>query len=134
MPKIEPIRPIPTDIDLSNLSSLRLDQSFLETGGAKKILSTVPVRKPHKQHFIRVHPEPEFRKPFAVIELEKDREHYLVTPPIAAALPAEIVSVMLYTAERTIYPSQNGRRITRSTICCVLHSANALSAVSTTRC
>jgi hypothetical protein len=97
MPKVEPIRPIET-VDESNLSALRLDQSFLENGGARKILSTVPVRKPHPQHFIRVHPDPDFRQPFAVIELKEDRERYLVTPSIAAALPAETVSEMLFTA------------------------------------
>jgi hypothetical protein len=85
-------------LDLFNLSALRLDQTFLETGGAKKVLSTVPVRKPHPQHFIRVHPDALFRKPFAVIELKEDRELYLVMPSIAAQLPAEITTVMLFTA------------------------------------
>src|SRR6516165_7681263 len=80
-----------------DLSKLRLSQEFLETAGAKKILTTVPVRKPNKQDFVRVHPAPEFREPFAVIELKDDREHYLLTPDIAAALPAEFVTVMLYT-------------------------------------
>jgi hypothetical protein len=80
-----------------DLSALRLSQDFLETGGAKKILTTVPVRKPRPQDFVRVHPDASYREPFAVIELKDDREHYLVTAPIAAALPAEIVTVMLYT-------------------------------------
>jgi hypothetical protein len=99
MPKIEVVKPMAAEaVDESNLSAYRLSQDFLESGGAKKVLSTVPVRKPHPQHFIRVHPEPAFRQPFAMIELKEDREHYLVAPPIAAALPAEIVSIMLFTA------------------------------------
>jgi hypothetical protein len=98
--KAEQVKPTTAEsADLfTDISKLRLDQSFLETGGAKKILSTVPVRKPHPQHFIRVHPDAAYREPFAVIELKEDRERYLVTPTIAAALPAEIVSEMLFTA------------------------------------
>ena len=57
----------------------------------------MPVRKPRQQDFVRVHPDAEFRQPFAVIELKDDRERYLVMPQIAAALPTEIVTEMLYT-------------------------------------
>jgi len=32
-----------------SLSELRLSQSFVEQAGVKKLLTTVPVRKPHKQ-------------------------------------------------------------------------------------
>ena len=81
----------------ADLSKLRLSQEFLETAGAKKILTTVPVRKPRQQDFVRVHPDAEFRQPFAVIELKDDRERYLVMPQIATALPTEIVTEMLYT-------------------------------------
>jgi hypothetical protein len=81
-----------------DISKLRLSQEFLETAGAKKILSTVPVRKPNKQDFVRVHPDPTFREAFAVIELKEDREHYLIMSDIAAAFPTEIVTEMLYTA------------------------------------
>src|SRR6478609_4411349 len=37
--------------------NLRLDQSFVETSGVKKLLTTVPVRKPNNQDFVRVHPD-----------------------------------------------------------------------------
>ncbi len=45
-----------------------------------------------------MHPDPAFRAPFAFIVLEEDRERYLVTPEIAAAIPTEIVTEILYTA------------------------------------
>jgi hypothetical protein len=41
--------------DPFDLSKLRLDQSFVETAGVKKLLTTVPVRRPNPQDFIRVH-------------------------------------------------------------------------------
>jgi hypothetical protein len=39
-------------------SVLRLSQNFSEATGVKKLVTTVPVRKPNKQDFIRVHPDP----------------------------------------------------------------------------
>jgi hypothetical protein len=101
-----------------DISKLRLSQEFLETAGAKKILTTVPVRKPNKQDFVRVHPDPTFREAFAVIELKEDREHYLIMSDIAAAFPTEIVTEMLYTAisrQRVVFlwpvrlPASDGR-------------------------
>ena len=43
--------------DPFDLANLRLDQSFVETAGVKKLLTTVPVRKPNPQDFVRVHPD-----------------------------------------------------------------------------
>jgi hypothetical protein len=88
----------PPPDDFPDLSVLRLDQSFAETAGVKKLLTTVPVRKPNKQEWVRVHPAPEYREVLAVIELRDDRETYLVLPHIARELPGEFVSVVLYTA------------------------------------
>ena len=62
-------------------AALRLDQSYADTVGVKKLLTTVPVRKPNRQDFVRVHPDPAYRlTPAAIIEVKEDREVYLVTP------------------------------------------------------
>jgi hypothetical protein len=79
-------------------ASLRLDQSFVETSGVKKLLTTVPVRKPNNQDFVRVYPSEDYRLTAAVIELKDDREVYLVLPQIAHQLPGECSPVILYTA------------------------------------
>jgi hypothetical protein len=76
-------------LDPFDVNALRLDQSFVETAGVKKLLTTVPVRKPHKQDFVRVHPDPDYRAQFALIEVRDDREVYLLTPDIARQLPGE---------------------------------------------
>jgi hypothetical protein len=81
-----------------DLSQLRLDQNFVETAGVKKLLTTVPVRKPNPQEFVRVHPDPRYRETFAVIELKEERELYLVTPAVANELPGEFFMATLYTA------------------------------------
>jgi hypothetical protein len=79
--------------------SLRVDQSFADTVGVKKLLTTVPVRKPIRQDFVRVHPGPDYRLgPAATIEVKEDREVYLVTPAIAQQLPGEFSVVTLYLA------------------------------------
>jgi hypothetical protein len=67
--------------------------------GVKKLLSTVPVRKPNRQEFVRVHPDPSYRlTPAAIIEVKEDREIYLVTPDMAQGLPGEFSTVTLFTA------------------------------------
>jgi len=86
---------LPDPFDPANL---RLDQSFVETSGVKKLLTTVPVRKPNNQDFVRVHPDAAYRLTSAIIELKEDRESYLVPPSIAAQLPGECSPVTLYTA------------------------------------
>ena len=82
-----------------NPAALRLDQSFADHVGVKKLLTTVPVRKPNRQDFVRVHPDPAYRlTPAALIELKEDREVFLVTPAMAAELPGEFMAAALYTA------------------------------------
>jgi hypothetical protein len=80
-------------------AALRLDQAFTDAVGVKKLLTTVPVRKPNRQDFVRVHSDPKYRlTPAAIIELKEDREVYLVTPNMAQALPGEFSTVTLYLA------------------------------------
>jgi hypothetical protein len=70
-------------------ASLRLSQDFSVAVGVKKALLTVPVRKPDKSWFVRVHPDPTYRLQTAVIELKEDREIYLVAPALWPELAAE---------------------------------------------
>lgn len=84
--------------DHFNLASLRIDPSFIEATGVKKLRTTVPARKPNPQDFVRVNPDPTYRNNFAMIELKDEREDYLVLPHIAPLLPGEIVLKTVYTA------------------------------------
>jgi hypothetical protein len=82
-----------------NPAALRLSQSFAGTVGVKKLLTTVPVRKPNRQDFVRVHPDPAYRlAPAAIIELKEDRETFLLHPDTAQHLSGEFSVVALYTA------------------------------------
>jgi hypothetical protein len=88
-----------TDIpDPFDPASLRLDPSYADTVGVRKLLVTIPVRKPSRHEFVRVHPDPSYRlTPAAIIELKEEREVYLVTPPMAHELPDEFAPASLFT-------------------------------------
>jgi hypothetical protein len=58
------------------------------SGAVKKILTTVPIRKPNKHEFIRVRGGDEFWQPVALLELGRDL--YLIHPQIVPHLdPAD---------------------------------------------
>jgi hypothetical protein len=82
----------------ANLDNLRLTQDFAETCGVKKLLTTIPVRKPHAQDFVRVHPDAAYRENFPAIDLKTDRELYVVTREMQAELSTECVPAKLFTA------------------------------------
>jgi hypothetical protein len=85
--------------DPFNPAALRLDPSYAESVGVRRLLTTVPARKPNKQDFFRVHPDPLYRlTPAAIVELKDDHEIYLIAPTIAQQLPGEFVPATLHTA------------------------------------
>jgi hypothetical protein len=92
-----PAAPAAAPPDPFDLASLRLNPSFIETAGVKKLLTTVPVKRPSAQDFFRVHPAPEYRENFAVIDLKDDREVYIVHPTIQPELMNEMIGVTVFT-------------------------------------
>jgi hypothetical protein len=86
------------DEDAFDLSSLRLSQDFADDIGVKKVVTTIPVRKPDRQSFVRVHPDSSYRIQTALLELREDREVYLVERGLWSELAAEIVPKTLYFA------------------------------------
>lgn len=86
------VTPQPDDFD-----DLRLDQSF-EGGAVKKIVTVIPIKKPPKQAWIRVHPDLSFRRDMHLLELRDDREVYGVTAAVAPYATEEIYPVTLFAA------------------------------------
>jgi hypothetical protein len=78
--------------------ALRLDQSFANGPVVKKLLTSVPCRKPGSQDFVRVHLDESYRLSVALIVLKDDRESYLMSPALARELVGEWNLYMLYTA------------------------------------
>src|SRR5262249_11806249 len=76
--------------------NLRLNQAFTEMVAVRKVIVSVPVRKPNAQDFVRVHPD--LAENFPVIQLKEDNEQYIVGRELVGELASEIASVTLYLA------------------------------------
>jgi hypothetical protein len=95
-PKLEIVDP--NSDDPFDLAKLRVSQDFLEQTPTKKLLTTIPVRKPGRQDFIRVHSSPAYRALVAILELEEDGEFYLVDLTKVPELRGECFIATLFTA------------------------------------
>jgi hypothetical protein len=91
--------PPETGPDPFDPEALRLAPDQAGGLGVKKALLTVPVRRPAREWFIRVHPDPDYRLQTAVIELKEDGETYLVDRSLWPELGGEttFTSKMLLT-------------------------------------
>lgn len=102
-------------LDPFDPAALCLPQDFTETANVEKLLLTVPVRKPNRQDFVRVHPDPAYRLPsVGLLELKDEGEIYLVSPDLAAGLANEFDPCTLYTA----YSAEVGRRFRAKSATC----------------
>lgn len=80
---------VPAGPDPFDPAALRLSADGAANLNVKKALLTVPVRKPDRSWFVRVHPAEVYSLPTAVIELKEDRETYLVAPNLWPTLATE---------------------------------------------
>ena len=83
--------------DPFNPEALRLDLSFTEGAAVKKLLTSIPVRKPGQQDWVRVNPAEDYRLSVTLIVLKDDRESYLVPQSMASELVGEWTPHTLYT-------------------------------------
>jgi hypothetical protein len=86
----------PVEDGVGHIARLRLSQDFARTSAGKKVLLTVPVRKPNRQEFIRVHPDMRFEA--AVLTLKEEREAYIVAPELRDDLVGEWAPTVLLLA------------------------------------
>lgn len=93
-----PVTESETAPDPFNPESLRISQDFATAAGVKQVLTTIPVRKPNRQDFVRVHPGEDYQLTTVVIELKDDRESYLVTADLRDELLGEVIPVTLFLA------------------------------------
>jgi hypothetical protein len=88
---------VPVTLGGYDLEAMRLPQNFGGIAGVKKVLTTVPCRKPSNQIFVRVHPDEAWSMTAAVLQLKEDGECYLVLPELYVELAQEVRPKMLYT-------------------------------------
>ena len=79
----------------SDLSALRLSPDSATLFGIREVLTHVPVRKPNRHDFFRVHPDPDMSLVTAVFFDKEENECYLVLPEMRDALLGEIKPVVL---------------------------------------
>lgn len=98
-PPASAVPPRPEPPDPFDPASLRLGADYSEGLGVRKVISTIPNRKPNKSEWFRVRPGEEWRLQTAVLELEKgvERSTYLVAPSLWPDLSGEITPALLLT-------------------------------------
>jgi hypothetical protein len=82
--------------DPFDLDALRIDPAAGGLGSVRRIVTHIPVRKPGRQQFVRVHPEIEL--PIELLTLKDEGESYLITPELRGALAEETTLVTLHLA------------------------------------
>jgi len=83
-----------------DLSAVRLSQNYSQMSKTEKLLTHVPVKRPAKHQFFRIHPDEEYRLEAMVIEIDGD-ETYLLHPAVAGLFPdlARPVRLHLYVTQ-----------------------------------
>ncbi len=81
----------------SDLSKLRVSQDFAAAAGTEKIITKIPVGKPHKQWWSRVRPESDFRIETVILEIKEKNEIYLVAPELWSLLADETTRAAIFT-------------------------------------
>lgn len=85
--KIDPVDPFdPANFAVSPAAISALQGDL----GVAPQLIGISVRKPGKQEFFRVCPDPTFAQVVPILELKDERETYLITPQVAIALPGDV--------------------------------------------
>jgi hypothetical protein len=91
-------QPVNLSGNASVINQLRLPADFTKNFGTKKILTNVPVGRPSKEKFFRVHPDLEMTIEVVILELKDLGETYVVAPDVADILGSLVRRVRLYLA------------------------------------
>ena len=92
-----PAAPVSTFFSTFAIQDLRLDQEF-EEGDAVPVLTKIPIDKPAKTCFFRVHPDAAYTFTCWLLDLKDTGETYLITPQMNQLIPGLARSVRLYLA------------------------------------
>lgn len=82
----------------SLISQLRLPADFDQNYGAKRVLINVPIGKPTKEKFFRVHPDLDNTFDAVVLELKEQGEVYVLLPDLTDLVGNLARKVRLYLA------------------------------------
>ena len=80
-----------------NIDALRLSPDAAAAAGAREILIHVPVRKPSRTEYFRVHPDPSMQLEAGVFEDRDEREVFFIAPGLHEQLSGEWKPRLLVT-------------------------------------
>jgi hypothetical protein len=80
---------VSTEADEWDLDSLRVSQDYAAGLGVEQVITDVPACKPKKGQWVRTHPHPDYQIETLILELEEERELYLIAPSLHSALITE---------------------------------------------
>jgi hypothetical protein len=81
-----------------NLEALRLSPESAAMIGTREVLTHVPVRKPSRTEWVRVHPNPEMQIATGVFIDREERETFFVVPELRPELVGDLRPVLLATS------------------------------------
>jgi hypothetical protein len=104
--RIDPADPVdpptpPEKPDPFDPARLLVSTDYVGSAGVKKLLTTIPVRKPGAQDWFRTHPQAEYRWTVRAIELQDEREFYILGPEVRDALEGFATTVTLFATMTT---------------------------------
>jgi hypothetical protein len=79
-----------------NLDALRIDQNFAEQIGVEKVITRIPIRKPGRQEWVRVHTDENFHIQLALFEYEQEGDYYVLDHSLLGLLTEEVAFKKLY--------------------------------------
>lgn len=85
-------------ISVCDFNSLRLTQDYGGQFDVVRVITRVPVGKPPKSSFFRVHPGAAFAFETLLLELKESNEQYIVTAAAASTIPELVRAVRLHLA------------------------------------
>jgi hypothetical protein len=96
-PNLSPQGPVVKSNSFS-LSDIRMDQDFDSRAAVTKVITRIPVERPSKKTFIRVHPEEDWSLEVWMLQLEEEGEIYIVHPDTVQYAEGLVEPTILYTA------------------------------------
>lgn len=89
----------PIEKPRSKFANLALSQDFISEVSATRVITKVPVKRPHKQDWFKIHPDSAYRlETVGFIEHKEAEELYAVAPEIYGAVSDLAKPYSLYTA------------------------------------
>lgn len=92
-----PLKPVAAPVDPFDVEALKAAPPTVSA--AEHVLVSVAARRPNRQEFFRVHPDPAYRVDATVLEYEgvDGRQIYFIPPAMRSYVPEEAKAVRIFT-------------------------------------